>query len=311
MRRLPDTLPENIEVDLGDLGDPEAVDRAVRGVTHVVHCGAAMRGPWSDHLRGTIVGTRNVLNACRTHSVRKLVHISSLSVVRWIGKRDEPLDEHSPLEPHAAARGAYTRAKLEAERLVMQCCTGHQLCAVVLRPGQIHGGGIPVLTSAVARRIGKRWLVLGDGKLRLPLVHIDDVVENIVRALECSAADGSIVQIVDECTPTQNQVLRAECGPAASVIHVPRTAVFALGKISEWAFGLLRRTSPLSVYRLRSALARRTFSGHSARRLLGWRPRAIGAGNGTLNADLPASLGGGWANRGHPAGATSAVAVDV
>ena len=49
----------------GDLGDPEAVDRAVAGVDIVYHVGAAMGGGGADFERGTVWGTKNIfLPAC-------------------------------------------------------------------------------------------------------------------------------------------------------------------------------------------------------------------------------------------------------
>ena len=102
-------------VRVGNLGDPDAVDRAVAGAERVIHCGAAMAGGWPEHYGSTVVGTRNVIEACRRHDVRQLVHISSMSVVDWAGSRGGPLDESTPLEPRPEERGAYTRAKLEAE----------------------------------------------------------------------------------------------------------------------------------------------------------------------------------------------------
>jgi nucleoside-diphosphate-sugar epimerase len=262
-----------VEIALGDLGDPQAVNRAVRGVQTVIHCGAAMKGGWLEHRRATVVGTQNILNACRDHGVRKLVHISSLSVVDWAGaRRGDPLNESSPFEPRPEARGAYTRAKLDAERLVSQCCTEHALPAVILRPGQIFGGRIPLLTPAVARKLGKRWLMLGNGKVPLPLVYMDDVVDAIVAALDGDLSHGEVIQIVDGQNPTQNEVLKLVM-PSASVIRVPRPIVLCLGKLSEFAFAPLRRPSPFSLYRLRSALARRTFPNQRARELLGWSPR--------------------------------------
>jgi nucleoside-diphosphate-sugar epimerase len=293
-RRVPDSIAGDIEVAIGDLGDPTAVDRAVRGAKTVIHCGAAMKGGWPDHLRGTIVGTRNVLDACRTHGVRKLVHISSLSVVDWAGSdRGKAIDGFSPLEPHPELRGAYTRAKLEAERLVVDFTKSTNVDTVILRPGQIFGGRIPLLTPAIARKLGKRFLVLGDGELSLPLVYMDDVVDAIIAAIATDVGDGNVIQLVDPQSLTQNEVL-AHAAPNASVIRVPRWVVFLLGRTSEFAFRPLRRQSPLSAYRLRSALARLTFDGRRAEALLHWRPR-VGVSEGVRR------ICGGWPTNPHEA----------
>ena len=164
VRRIPDKPVEGVEYSFGQLGDPEAVDRAVAGAERVIHAGAAMTGGWPEHLGSTVVGTKNVVEACRRHDVRQLVHISSMSVVDWAGSlRDGPLSEDSPLEPRAEERGAYTRAKLEAERIVSAAAAAGLPC-VILRPGQIFGGGIPLVNGAVARRAGSRWVFLGDGQ---------------------------------------------------------------------------------------------------------------------------------------------------
>jgi predicted dehydrogenase/nucleoside-diphosphate-sugar epimerase len=270
VRRLPDDPPpQDVDVVVGDLGDLEAVRRAVDGVEVVIHCGAAMKGGRAHHQCATVLGTANVLQACREQGVARLVHISSLSVLDWAGAAaGQPLHEDSPLEPHPQARGHYTRAKLEAERLVVQHAREGKVPAVILRPGQIHGGRIPLLTPALARRFAKHWVVLGDGSVRLPLVHIDQVVDAIVAAMNSDLRDGEIIHIVGDETPTQDEVLRRELGSLAHVVHIPRPIVSALGKVSEVAFALLKRPSPFSAYRLRSALARRSFPNRRAGELL-------------------------------------------
>src|SRR6185436_13801984 len=133
--------------------------------------GATMKGGWPDHERGTIEGTRNVLTACRKHAVGKLVHVSSLSVIDWAGGEVlSPVDEDTPFEGRAEERGAYTRAKLEAEKLV---------------------------AAEAARRVGGRHLVLGDGEILLPLVYIDDVVDSLLLAAKNGIHTGEVIQIVD------------------------------------------------------------------------------------------------------------------
>jgi len=198
MRRPPAVVPPGMEVALGDLGDPAAVDRAVRGAQIVIHAGAAMKGPWLEHERATVAGTQHVIDACLKHRVAKLVHISSLSVVDWAGQDGKTIDETSPLEPRPAQRGHYTRAKLEAEMRVSRAAREAHLPAVILRPGQIFGGKMPLLTAAVARKIGGRWIVLGNGKLRLPLIHLDDVVEAVRQAADSPLVAGQIIQLVHD-----------------------------------------------------------------------------------------------------------------
>jgi nucleoside-diphosphate-sugar epimerase len=272
VRRVPDQMESGVEVVIGDLGDPDAVDRAVRGAEKVIHAGAAMKGGWTEHECGTVIGTRNVLDACRKYAVEKLVHISSMSVIDWACSRRSEISESTPFEPRAEARGHYTRAKLAAEQLVTGYTKSHHLPTVILRPGQIFGGGIPVLTPAVARKLGSRWLVLGNGRVRLALVHMNDVVQAIFLAMNGPLRRGEIIQLVGDETPTQNEVL-AEVGRSAPILRIPRPVVFALGKLSEPVFALLKRTSPVSTYRLRSALAIQNFRSGNAATLLGWSSR--------------------------------------
>ena len=275
VRRVPEHPPkpeDGIEYVFGNLGDPAAVDRAVKGAEIVIHVGAAMKGGWPDHKGGTVVGTQNVIDACKKHHVRQLVHVSSMSVIDWAGSAGNgPVTEGANLEPRADERGAYTRAKLEAELLV--CAAVKQgLPAVILRPGQIFGGGIPLINGAIARNAGGRWLVLGDGKLELPLVYVDDVVDAIMASITRKLVHGEVIQIIDPEHLTQEDVLGL-AGGSRSILRVPRPLVFALGKLSELPLGALGRQSPVAVYRLKSALARLPYECDRAHSLLGWRPR--------------------------------------
>jgi nucleoside-diphosphate-sugar epimerase len=205
--------------------------------------------------------------------------VSSLSVVDWAGNDNrDPVDERTAYEPRPDQRGYYTQSKLEAERLVRNAAEAGRIEAVILRPGQIFGRAQPVLTPAVSRRVGGLNLVLGDGTLRLPLVHVDDVVAAVMLSLDARVASGTVLQIVDPGRFTQNDVLRI-CRPPGMVVRLPRPVVFALGWLSEKLLGLLGRQSPFAVYRLRSALARLEFDSTAAQDALGWRP-VVGAAAG-------------------------------
>jgi predicted dehydrogenase/nucleoside-diphosphate-sugar epimerase len=273
----------NVEVFLGDLGDPAAVDRAVAGTEIVYHVGAAMKGAAHDHERGTVCGTQNVVNSMLRHSVQRLVYISSLSCLHAAAaQRGDVITEDWPIEPFPSRRGAYTQAKTVAEKTVLDAVRDGHLRAVLLRPGRVFGPGMTLLTPEVARRIGNAFVVLGDGTRELPLVYVEDVIDAIVLAAETSEFDGKVFHIVDQTRITQNQVVRdyiARNAKKAKVIHLPIAVVYTLALGVEVLAKVLKRPAPLSRYRVKSALARMRFDCSRAENDLGWQPR-VGVASG-------------------------------
>jgi predicted dehydrogenase/nucleoside-diphosphate-sugar epimerase len=273
----------NIEVFLGDLGDPVAVDRAVAGTKIVYHLGATMKGSAHDHERGTVCGTQNVVDSVLRHDVQRLVYISSLSCLHAAAPdRGAVVTEDWAVEPFPMKRGAYTQAKTEAEKIVRDAVRHRQLRAVVLRPGRVFGPGMTLLTPDVARRIGNFFVVLGDGSHELPLVFVEDVVNAIVLAAENSKFDGRVFHIVDRTRITQNQlvcdyILKNE--KTAKVVHAPVAILYTLAAGLEILSKVLNRAAPLSIYRLKSALARMEFDCSRAEKEISWRPR-VGLASG-------------------------------
>ncbi len=273
----------NVEVFLGDLGDPAAVDRAVAGTEIVYHVGAAMKGDAHDHERGTVCGTQNIVDGVLRHAVERLVYISSLSCLHAaVARRGDVITEDWPVEPSPSKRGAYTQAKTAAEKIVLDAVRDRHLRAVLLRPGRVFGPGMTLLTPEVARKMGSLFVILGDGTRELPLVYVEDVIDAIVRAAETSKFDGRVFHIVDRTQITQNQVVRdyiSKNAKKATVIRVPVAIVYSLALGFELLSKVLKRPVPLSIYRVKSALARMKFDCTRAENELGWQPR-IGVASG-------------------------------
>jgi predicted dehydrogenase/nucleoside-diphosphate-sugar epimerase len=273
----------NVEVFLGDLGDPAAVDRAVAGTEIIYHVGAAMKGSAHDHERGTVCGTQNVVDSVLRHDVQRLVYISSLSCLHAAAaRRGDLITEDWPVEPSPSKRGAYTQAKTAAEKIVLDAVRDRHLRAVLLRPGRVFGPGMTLLTPEVARKIGRLLVILGDGTRELPLVFVEDVVDAIILAAETSKFDGSVFHIVDRTQVTQNQVVQdyiSKSDRTVKAVHVPVPIVYGLALAAELLSKILKRQAPLSIYRVKSALARMGFDCTRAEKELGWRPR-IGVASG-------------------------------
>ena len=273
----------NIEVFLGDLGDPTAVDRAMAGTEIVYHVGAAMKGGAHDHQRGTVCGTQNIVDSVVRHHVSRLVYISSLSCLHaTVARRGDVVTEDWPVEPYPTKRGAYTQAKTAAEKIVLDAVRDRHLPAALLRPGRVFGPGMTLLTPEVARRMGNLFIILGDGTRELPLVYVEDVIDAAVLAAKTSKFDGRVFHIVDRTKITQNQVVRdyvSKNEKKATVIHVPVAIVYSLALGFELLSKVLNRSVPLSIYRVKSALARMQFDCARAENELGWQPR-VGVASG-------------------------------
>ncbi|MGY0798304.1 NAD-dependent epimerase/dehydratase family protein [Lysobacter sp. A286] len=265
-----------VQVVVGDLGDPRVVAHAVAGADTVYHVGAAMRGGPREFEAGTVWGTRNVVAACREHGSRRLVYVSSLSVLDHAGRDPaSTVDEASAYEPRPGLRGAYTRTKLIAERMVVEAAR-EGLPAVVIRPGQIFGPGAERVTPNGVVALAGYWIAVGDGAQTIPLVYLDDVVDALVLAADAPGAVGAIVNVVDPQPVTQADYL-ARCqhklGSDLRMFRVPTGIFMVLGTGVELLGRLLRREVPLTRYRVRSLRPLANFDGAAASRLLGWKPR--------------------------------------
>ena len=275
-RPVPDWEADpQIQVVYGDLGDPAAVDCALRDVDTVYHIGAAMKGGPADHESATVTGTRNVVDSALKHGVRRLVHVSSITILDYAGHRGTPVNESSPVEPHPKRRGAYTESKLVAEQIVLEGIR-KGLPATILRPGQIFGPGAENVPPYGTIAIAGRWIVIGSGNIPLPLVYVDDVVDAMLLAAHRDGVCGKIFQLVDPVRLTQRQYLdhcRAHLGGRIRVQYLPRPVLVAAA-IGIGALGkLLRRSVPLTPYRVAAIRGIQTFDCSAAREHLDWTPR--------------------------------------
>lgn len=289
-----------VQVVVGDLGDPRAVDHAVAGVGSVYHVGAAMRGGPRAFEAGTVWGTRNVIEACLKHDAKRLVYVSSMSVFDHAGRDPaQPLTERSTLEPHPNWRGAYTQTKLTAETLVCDAIRDKGLRAVVIRPGQIFGPGAERVTPNGTIALAGRWLAIGEPTQTLPLVYVDDVVDALLLAGESDAALGHVINVVDPSTTTQQNYLdraKHKLGAELRVMRVPTQVFMGLAYGVELLGKALKRDVPLTRYRVRSLRPLSNFDLTEARTRLGWEPR-VGLARG-----LDATFGGDVAPASAPAG---------
>jgi nucleoside-diphosphate-sugar epimerase len=169
----PELQSLGVEVFRGDLTDAQAVRTACAGCAVVFH-NAARAAVWGgrDAFYGpNVTGTQNVLDACRTEGVGRLVFTSTASVV--FGRHDiRGADESLPYPERPAS--PYAATKAEAERLVL-AADSPDLQTLSLRPHLIWGpGDTQIVPRIIAQaRAGKVWRV-GDGTNIVDTTYIDN-----------------------------------------------------------------------------------------------------------------------------------------
>jgi nucleoside-diphosphate-sugar epimerase len=162
-----------VEQVRGDLADAAAVEAACRGCDIVFHVAAkaGVAGRYADYHRANVVGTENVLAACRKHGIRRLVFTGSPSVV-FDGHDMEGVDESVPYPNQYHA--AYPATKAQAERLVL-AANGPALATVALRPHLIWGPGDNHLVPRIlARGRAGKLRRIGRRETKIDSVYIDN-----------------------------------------------------------------------------------------------------------------------------------------
>jgi dihydroflavonol-4-reductase len=128
-----------IEVATADIRDPDSLRQAFKGAEVVYHLAARISisgDPWSLLEAINIIGTRNVVEACLSCGVRRLVHFSSIHTLTDTAN-NSPVDEASPLV-ESRRYPPYDRSKAAAESEVRRGIA-RGLDAVIISPTAIIG----------------------------------------------------------------------------------------------------------------------------------------------------------------------------
>jgi 2-alkyl-3-oxoalkanoate reductase len=265
-----------VELIEGDLRDPATVRQAVAGAGVVYHCAARVSdwGPWSVFEEEAVTATRNLVDACKTANVGRLLHVSSISVYGHpkLGPGDS-ITEDVPLGQRFWMWDYYPRAKLMAEQIAREFPRVN-----VVRPSWLYGPRdrvtIPRIVPAV---LARRVPILGSGDNLLNIIYAGDVAAGAILAANARQALGQAYNLCSEGEATQRDLLNAMTDALALPRVTKRLPYFVAMRFAflQEAFArLLRRGTPPTITRRAVYLVGRStrFSIAKAAAQLGWRP---------------------------------------
>jgi nucleoside-diphosphate-sugar epimerase len=164
-----------------DLRNGDEINRAVKGVDYVFHCAYDWRSR-----RQNINGLRNIVEACASHSVKRLVHVSTFSVYDPLP--DGPLTEESPDGDRA---NVYVDTKLDLEKIIFEAVRNRRVAATIVQPTIVYGPYCVPWTNMPAESLIFGDVILTDGEVGVcNAVYIDDLVDGLILAAISPAAVG-------------------------------------------------------------------------------------------------------------------------
>jgi nucleoside-diphosphate-sugar epimerase len=189
------------------------------------------------------------------------------------------MDESAPVEKDAFDRDAYAHTKLVQERLVREHAAASGWAWTVLRPGMIIGPD-NLWGARVGAQGQRTWVRMGS-RARLPITYVANVAEAIVQSVDCDAAAGQVLNVVDDETPTQRQyvkLLRQRTTPRPRVIGLPWVGIRAAAGLAWMTNRLLLRNRArlpgiLIPCRVHARFKPMRYSNRKIKEVLAWTPR--------------------------------------
>ncbi|HUI89675.1 MAG TPA: SDR family NAD(P)-dependent oxidoreductase [Anaerolineales bacterium] len=192
LQMVPADFLAQVEFLAGDLRDAQTVREAMEGVEVVFHLGALISIPYSyrhpaEVAETNLMGTLNVLMACRDLKVERLIHTSSSEV--YGTAQYTPIDEEHPLH----GQSPYAASKIGADKLVESFHCTYDLPVVTVRPFNTYGprqSGRAVIPTIITQALVNSLLKLGNVDTKRDFTFIDDTVNGFLRAGETPGIEG-------------------------------------------------------------------------------------------------------------------------
>lgn len=233
----------NVETVQGDIRDTATVKRACEGIDSVFHTAAVsgIWGPWDYFYSINTQGTLNILDACKSQGVTRLIYTSSPSVV-YDGATHENANEYLPYSDQYLCH--YPQTKMLAEKAVLAANGENGLATVALRPHLIWGPRDNHLIPRLIKRAKSgRLRQVGQGTNLISMSYVENAAAAHLQAaarLFYDSPVGGQAYFINEPEPVLlwewiNQLLQ-EAGLPPVEKHISVKAAKRIGGVLEFLY---------------------------------------------------------------------------
>ena len=194
---LPKDILQEIEIFSGDIQDPFAVRKAVKGCHIVFHLASLIAIPYSyiapqSFVSTNVLGAVNVMEACLKEGVERVVHTSTSEV--YGTARYVPIDENHPLQ----GQSPYSASKIGADKIAESYYRSFDLPVAIIRPFNTYGprqSARAIIPTIITQLLTSDQLKLGDLTPTRDLNYVEDTVEGFLKMATVPEAIGEVINI--------------------------------------------------------------------------------------------------------------------
>jgi len=252
---LPEGLRSQLDLFFGDMQQLETAREALDGIETVFNLAALVGIPYSyrrpqEVVSTNLVGTMNMLLACRDAGTSRLVHTSTSEV--YGTARYAPIDEAHPKQPQSP----YSASKIAADALALSFHYSYDLPVAIIRPFNTYGprqSRRAVIPAIIAQALTQTEIRLGNLAPTRDFTYVLDLVDAFIAVAGCDGAVGREINI----------------GTGREI---------SIGDLAQKITGIVGRedlklvTDPERVRPAPSEVQRLIADASTARELLGWSP---------------------------------------
>jgi nucleoside-diphosphate-sugar epimerase len=222
----------------------------VAGADCIVHCAAETAGGKSEHERNSIQAVRHVAEAAARVGAR-LIHISSIAVLKPGYQARRALDEASPVDAGNLERGPYVWGKAESEVLAQRLCAELGVPLRIIRPGPLVDFTAFSPPGRLGKELGPLFVAVGGKKSPLSVCDVGTAAR-VIRSYVHEFDDAPpVLNLVEAPAPTRRELARRfkEQRPDLRFLWLPAGLVRLLSGPAKLAQRLmLGSQKPIDVY---------------------------------------------------------------
>jgi NAD dependent epimerase/dehydratase len=194
---LPDNIQKEVEIVPGDIADGRSVAQAIAGCDWVFHLAALIGIPYSyvaptSYVQTNVVGTLNVLDACRDHNVERLIHTSTSET--YGSAQYVPIDEKHP----SVGQSPYSATKIGADKLAESYWLSFRTPVTTLRPFNTYGprqSQRAIIPTIITQALAGDVISLGNVDPVRDLTYVTDTATAFLDAAGSPKTIGEVINL--------------------------------------------------------------------------------------------------------------------